>query len=282
MEIYLYAKTGHNLGLEALRRISVIANKLQEQNLDVTVATSDYRASTYANRYLGVHKAVGIDILTNLPNIAHRGDIIIFESDEPSEITKEYMQKFASILYEVGANKDILPVLVDDKFQNSNYAIEKTIFFGDDDYDNWFLDFVNQSKIKQEDISLLMGHYFFLGNEDKFANNFANIIDEEEYEDTIRNSKYLLTASMQSALESIHSGNYPVLFKRANRFYDDSLIQSLNIPVINGQDFDDLIQKFNIITKSYPTLKKLELFDIEDKITNIKQIYLNFNNAIGL
>ncbi|MEZ4694173.1 MAG: hypothetical protein R2837_09340 [Aliarcobacter sp.] len=29
------------------------------------------------------------------------------------------------------------------------------------------------------DINLLMGHYFFLGNEKVFKNHFTNIIDEE-------------------------------------------------------------------------------------------------------
>ena len=43
-------------------------------------------------------------------------------------------------------------------------------------------------KSDKSDTNLLIGHYFFLGNEKIFKNHFVNVIDEEEYVDTIVNS----------------------------------------------------------------------------------------------
>lgn len=75
--------------------------------------------------------------------------------------------------------------------------MKKLFSFGDDDYYNIFLALVEKSG--EFDINLLMGHYFFLGNEKIFDKHFANVIDEEEYVETIKDSKYLLTASLQNS-----------------------------------------------------------------------------------
>ena len=42
MQVYLYAKSGHTVGLDATRRCAAIANALKE--FDPILCTSDFRA----------------------------------------------------------------------------------------------------------------------------------------------------------------------------------------------------------------------------------------------
>ena len=122
MALYIYTKSGHNVGLDQLRRGAAIYKQLKEY--DPTLCTADYRAATFA-RDLGVHKGIGIDIIGNLPNLMQRSDSLIFDSDEPSETMREFMNEYCTKLYEVGV--DIPKTIVDDEyFQKSNQSIEKT------------------------------------------------------------------------------------------------------------------------------------------------------------
>ena len=225
MQVYLYAKSGHTVGLEATRRCAAIANALKE--FKPILCTSDFRAGAFAKDYLGVKKYVNIDVVRNLHNIMQRRDILIYETPEVNEDMRKDMSEFCTLLYGIG--KELNEIIVDESIytKNENPTIEKTIFFGDDDYHNLFLGIIEESK--KYDINLLMGHYFFLGNEKIFVNHFSNIIDEEEYVQTIQNSKYLLTASLQAALESLACGNRPVLFKRIDKSYDEELIKKTKV-----------------------------------------------------
>lgn len=268
MQVYLYAKSGHTVGLEATKRCAAIAaNVLKE--FEPILCTSDFRAGAFAKDNLGVKKYVNIDVVRNLHNIMHRRDILIYETPETSVEMKEEMKEFCTLLYEIGEELD--GIIVDESiyFKNSNPTLEKTIFFGDDDYNNLFLEMAKESR--KFDINLLMGHYFFLGNEKIFANHFSNVIDEEEYVQTIQNSKYLLTASLQTALESIASGNKPILFKRADKSYDEDMILKLNLPCIKTSNLEDMIQEFELIIKNYPTITNFEIKKFDSIVLEIKQ-----------
>ena len=118
MNIYIYTTTGHNIGLDALRRGAVLYRQLEEKGCKPILCTSDYRAATFA-RDLGVYKGIGIDLIGNLPNLMERGDMLIFQSDEPSETMREFMGQYCTKLYEIGV--DIPKTIVDDKyFQKGN------------------------------------------------------------------------------------------------------------------------------------------------------------------
>jgi len=228
MQVYLYAKSGHTIGLEATKRCAAIANALKE--FDPILCTSDFRAGAFAKDLLGIRRYVNIDVIRNLHNIMEKRDILIYDTPEINDNMKKDMTDFCTLVY--GIDDEIKGIIVDssiyNKTDNTNLnKLDKTIFFGDDDYNNIFLEMAKESE-KQE-INMLMGHYFFLGNEKVFSNYFSNVIDEEEYVQTIKNSKYLLTASLQSALESLACGNFPVLFKRFDKNYDEELITNLNI-----------------------------------------------------
>ncbi|MDY0051600.1 MAG: hypothetical protein RBR65_03575 [Aliarcobacter sp.] len=263
MQVYLYAKSGHTVGLEATKRCAAIANVLKE--FDPILCTSDFRAGAFAKDLLGIKKYVNIDVVRNLHNIMQKRDILIYDTPEVNEDMKKDMKEFCTLLYEIGS--EIEGIVVDTSIytKQENPKLEKTIFFGDDDYNNIFLEIAQESK--KFDINLLMGHYFFLGNEKIFANHFVNIIDEEEYVDTIKNSKYLLTASLQTAIESLASGNKPVLFKRKDKLYDEKLILKLNLPLIKADNLKQLIEEFDSRIDNYP---KISNFNIKD-FNNIKK-----------
>jgi len=272
MKIYFYAKSGHTIGLEATKKCATIINILK--NFDPILCTSDFRAGAFAKDNLGIKKYVNIDVVRNLTNIMQRNDILFYSSDEVNEQMKEDMKDFCSLSYCID---DFEGVLVDKSLytKNDNPSLEKTIFFGDDDYYNQFLEMATKSD--KSDTNLLIGHYFFLGNEKVFKNHFVNVIDEEEYVDTIVNSKYLLTASLQTACESIACGNKPVLFKREDKKYDDKLISKLNIPVIGSDNLNELIFLFEQVIKNYPTLGKLDFVNLDNVVLEIKNKIELFN-----
>ncbi|MDY3200380.1 MAG: hypothetical protein RBQ84_05450 [Arcobacter sp.] len=276
MQIYLYAKSGHTIGLEATKRCAAIANLLKEFN--PILCTSDFRAGAFAKDNLEIKKYVNIDVIRNLPNIMQRKDILIYDSNETNEEMRKEMEEFCSLLYEIKNDDIIVDTTLYKKSENSIF--EKTLFFGDDDYNNLLLDLLKDSK--KFDLNLLMGHYFFLGNEKIFQNHFSNVIDEEEYVQTIQNSKYLLTSSIQTAYESLSCGNFPVLFKREDKSYNDKLISKLNIPVIKYSNIDELINNFESTIKDYPTITNFEIKKLDDMILEVKEKIALFNKLTQL
>lgn len=277
MQVYLYSKSGHAIGLEATKRCAAIANKLKE--FDPILCTSDFRAGAFAKDLLGIRKYVNIDVVRNLYNIMEKRDILIYDTDETNEFMKNDMKEFCTLLYSV--QNDISKIVVDETIYKKidNPSIEKLMFFGDDDYNNLFLE--NIKKANPLNIDLLMGHYFFLGNEKIFKNFFNNIIDEEEYVETIKNAKYLLTASLQTALESIKCGNKPVLFKREDKIYDEELISDLNIPCINSNDFNEIVKDFEKIIENYPEIKNFQNAYLADIVTKIKIEIDEYKKLVG-
>ena len=270
MQVYLYAKSGHTVGLEATKRCAAIANALKE--FDPILCTSDFRAGAFAKDLLGIRRYVNIDVIRNLHNIMEKRDILIYDTPEINDNMKKDMTDFCTLVY--GIDDEIKGIIVDssiyNKLDNTNLnKLDKTIFFGDDDYNNIFLEMAKESE-KQE-INMLMGHYFFLGNEKVFSNYFSNVIDEQEYVQTIKNSKYLLTASLQSALESLACGNFPVLFKRFDKNYDEELITNLNIPVIKGDNLKQLIENFSVIINNYPNINNFNIISFDTIVKNVKE-----------
>lgn len=265
MQLYFYAKSGHSYGLEETKRCSAIANSLKEFN--PILCTSDFRAGAFAKENLGIKKYVNIDVIRNLTNIMDKGDILIYESPEANEDMKKDIKEFCSLSYNI---KDFEGVVVDTTiYKPSNTKIDKTLFFGDDDYENILLNLLKESD--KLDINLLMGHYFFLGNEKILQKHFNTVFDEESYTQTIVESKYLLTSSLQTALESLSCQNKPVLFKRIDKTYDEVLIQSLNLPVIEQKELSLAYEEFEAIISNYPEIKNFNIFDINNIKNEIKE-----------
>lgn len=186
MQLYIYAKSGHNFGLENVRRACAVFNMLKDTK--PVLCTSDYRAATFAKYNLGANRGVGVDVIGNMPHAMERGDMLIYDdSGEASQTMQSHMEKFCTHLYKIG--EDIPKDIVDlDYFNSSNHTIKKAVSFADDDYANWFFDFVKDSK--RYNLPLLLGHYFFLGNEDILKNHFSKLYEDEEYKEIVCNTTY--------------------------------------------------------------------------------------------
>lgn len=266
MEIFIYSRSGHNFGLENIRRSAVIYKKLID--LDPTFATADYRAATFAKSELGVKKGLGVDILANLPHLMRRKDILIFDTLEASDTMREYMGDFCEILLQVGV--DIPYDIVDDTYFIPNgIDKEKGFFFADDDYEGELLGLCRD--FEPCEIPLLLGHYFFLGSEEKLAPYFGALVEDTEYESFIKGTKYLLTSSTHAALESLACGNFPVFSPRHIKEYKGelALMEKYNIPQISGDTLGEIMKNFESTIQEYPQTNKIEKIDLSAIVEQI-------------
>lgn len=261
MQLYIYAKSGHTFGLDNIRRASAVCNILKD--LDPVLCTADFRAATFAKTTLGIEKGMGVDLISNMPNVMERGDIFIFDdSGEASQTMQSHMKEFCTHLYKAG--EDIPFDIVDETFfDHIEKTHDKAIFFADDDYNEYFFKLIQTGS--KQNIPLIWGHYFFFKNEDKIKSYFSELIEDDEYVDTIKGTKYLLTASVHTALESLASGNYPVFFKRGDKeTLNTDLLEKYNIPQIEADSMNTLIEKFEETISNYPAVNKIEKVDISE------------------
>jgi hypothetical protein len=256
LKTYYYVHTGHRIGLDRFRRAAAILKSLKDE--DITLLTSDYRIAQVA-RDFGIEKSVGVDVVRNIPQIAHNGDKLIFDSDEANPIMLEDMRNYFSKFIRISDNKEdtkaqneflispylsgerICKVTISDEqyFQNFEKDVEMTYFFGDDDYEKDLdkqLDFVAGLNPH-----LQLGFYYFLDYEDMLKQKFINSFEFEEYEEMIQRSSILLSASPQAILDSLAAGSKPIYFQREDYTRDFiPLFEKLNIPVVDKYDKNHL------------------------------------------
>ena len=279
IQTYIYTQTGHNFGLEGLRR--GVAIYKQFSSVEPILATADFRAASHAKDEMGVKKGVGVDIITALPHLMTRRDILIFDSKEASNFTKEHMKDFCTILLEVGV--DIPNDIVDDEFfEHIENKREKCFFFADDDYEDEMINILTVNSNKHN-LDCLLGHYFFMGHDKKLAPYFNQIIEEEDYMQTIKETKYLLTSSVNATLESLASGNKPVFFARQLKDFkgDIELLEKYNIPTVQGKDLNEIVNNFENLIKNYPKTKEIKKIDISSIIKNIEDTTAKFEKILG-
>lgn len=281
MKIYYYVHTGHRIGLDRFRRACTIIRSLGD--VDITLLCSDFRIANEA-RHFGVDKAVGIDVVRNIPQIAKHGDKLIFDSEEANPIMLDDMRRYFSTFIRVSDKKEdvkadgeflISPYLsgdgicnavaVDYKyFENEEKAIELSYFFGDDDYEKDLEK--NLDLVKDLNPDLLLGFYYFLDYEDFLKKTFRNYHEFEEYDEIIKKSKILVTASPQAVLESLASGAKPVYVQREDYTTDFlELFSSFNIPIVKNYKKEELIDIISSINnnnyfKMEQNSKKIAIF----------------------
>ena len=172
---FYYVNTGHRIGLDRFRRASAIVEHLGDE--DITLMTNDFRIAGVAKEYF-FKKGVGLDVIRNIPQMAKRGDKLIFDSAEHSEILMADMQAFfhPMICFEdklsgeapatFYANEETFSVATtfEEKVEKSDSVL---LFFGDDDYEKDLLALAKASELKGVDC--LLGYYYFLESEDELA-----------------------------------------------------------------------------------------------------------------
>jgi len=256
MRTFYYVHTGHRIGLDRFRRAAAIMSFLQDE--EITLLTSDYRIAQAA-RDFGIQKSVGIDVVRNIPQIAHNGDKLIFDSEEANPIMLEDMRNYFSSFVRVSDKQDDVKaenefllspylegegickavVIADKYFTCNEKTVEISYFFGDDDYEKDLekhLDFI-------EDLNphLQLGFYYFLDYEAMLKTKFVNYFEFEEYDEMILQSKILITASPQAILDSLASGGKPIYIQREDYIQNfNSLFENLNVPIVFEYDKNHL------------------------------------------
>ena len=259
MSLYIYAKTGHNYGLDDLKKCAYIYKELEEYKPILLV--SDYRACAYANEYLNIKGATSIDVVQNIANVAINGDSLIICSDELNSALLEDMAKFFKTIVVIDNPIIDLPNIfyinslnIQTQYYNNIDTFKSDIpvlFFGDDDYNKQ----LKSLPIKNKKVKLLKGYYFFMGYDEEIKNNFLDIIDEEEYFNTIKNSKYLITSSIYSCLESLYHNNKPIFIKRDDKIYNDEhILKQYNIPIYSFNELSNILNNPNDIFINYPNI----------------------------
>lgn len=264
MRLFYYVHTGHRIGLDRFRRAATIIRALGD--VDITLLTSDYRIASVA-RDFGIKRSVGIDVVRNIPQIAHHGDKIIFDSDELNPTLHADMVKYFSTFIRVTDDPDAVKmegellispylegegickgVAVDDKyFEPMPKTIEKSFFFGDDDYEEDL--FANLDMFKELELEMIIGFYYFINYEEKLTPAFAKQHEFEAYDEVVQSSKVFVTSSPQAALESLASGGRPVYIQRPDYVRDFiPLFEGLNIPVVDGFNKAELLLALNQVS----------------------------------
>ena len=260
MNIYYYVHTGHRFGLDRFRKASAIIRALDSKNIKIILLTSDFRIASVAKEY-GIKKAIGIDVIRNIPNIAPMGSILLYDSPEHNDIQYEEMLQYFSKIIRISEKENetsykgeflinpyLTPnsnvcngVIVDDIYFNTHNKNNKTaLFWGDDDYDERLMKIANQFKVDQ----FLLGFYHFFDYEQRLSSIFKQIKENEDYNDIVMQSSYLLTASPQTALEALASKSNPIFINRAD-YLDDhlALIKQYNIPIYNEDEIKNIKNK---------------------------------------
>ncbi len=265
MKTYYYVHTGHRIGLDRFRRAVAIINSLKD--VDITLLCSDFRIAQVAKDF-GIKSSVGIDVVRNIPQIAHFGDKLIFDSEEANPIMLGDMRRYFSTFIRVSDYENdkkeeneflISPYLSgegicnayaisDTFFEESEKTIKTSYFFGDDDYEKDLEK--NLSFIDGLSADLQLGFYYFLDYEESLKKRFPNYHEFEAYEEIIKKSEILLTASPQAVLESLACGGKPIYFQREDYNTNfNKLFKNLNIPVVENLDVNQLSQVLQTISK---------------------------------
>lgn len=241
MTTYYYCHTGHRIGLDRFRRAVTILGCMQE---DITLLCSDFRIAQEAHNF-GIEKAVGIDVVRNIANVAQRGDRLILDSAEVNPLMLEDMKQFFSKLYVI--EEDTI-VVAERYFEPKDKTVEVSFFFGDDDYEKDLQKHLGM--LDGIDAHLGVGFYFFLDYEDELKKMFGNYFEFEEYDVMIQSSKILITASPQAAIESLASGGKPIYIQRAD--YTDVYVtkfEQLGIPIVYNFNKERLHEVFYHISE---------------------------------
>ena len=248
--LYYYANTGHKIGLERLRRGAALLKSLTNQGAKTLFLVNDFRAGLLAKE-LGVKDYVTVEGVQDIDAIAEHGDSIIIDSveDDHGRLVK-YCEDFKNVWRFAHSENDqaihdeiildVDTILVDEMYFEETKKEERVLFFlGDADYNKIILN--NEEFFKAFDMELLLGNYFFVKYEDDLAKLFSTLHEPEEYNDLIKSSSTVVTASTQTALEVKASGGRSIYLNISdNALYSVDMLREYGIEVIDGFNIEAL------------------------------------------
>lgn len=289
MRYFYYVHTGHRIGLDRFHRAVAIVNELQKE-IDITLLCSDFRIAAEAKEY-GIKRSVGVDVVRNIPQIAHHYDKMIFDSAEANPTLLQDMTEYFSTFIRISDDSSdskhpneflISPylsgegictaVVVNERYyEHLPKTIPLSVFFGDDDYEKDLEK--HQGIFAPLNAELLMGFYHFLGYENSLKESFSVIHESEQYDEVIRRSEIVISASPMAVLQSLSSGGKPIYLQRSDYPRDFiPLFTSLNIPIVDQFTQEQLMQAISTASSNnYQIIKKSnrEVIDFIRKSFNL-------------
>jgi len=275
--LYYYAHSGHKIGLDRVRRGTALLKKLKDENIDSLMLVNDFRAGL-ACRELGLSEYVTIETIQDIDAIASLGDTIIIDSneDDHGRIVK-YCSEFKSVFRFASSSEDsesIISEIVLDRDTNiiDSIYFEKepkesrvVLFLSDFDYDKTILN--NSSFFKSFDMELILGNYFFVKYEDDLAKIFSTLHEPEEYQDIIKSSSCILTASTQSALEAKATGAKVIFLNiLQNQIHSLELLSKYGIPIVDGFDKESLSRYLDEDSSSTEDIESFDCSVIKSRL----------------
>jgi len=261
MRLYYYAYTGHKYGLDRMKRAVVLLNGLREKGIDTMLLVNDFRAGLAA-RDFGISESVTIEGIQDIDAIAKVEDCVIIDSpeDDHGRLVKycsdfKRVFRFAEtdddktihgeVMLTVDCDNDacISANIVDDFYFKEHKKEERTLFFlGDSDADKIILN--NADAFVDQNMELLLGHYFYVKYESDLEKIFSKLHESEEYMELIATSSRVVTASYQTALEAKVAGA-EVIFINLKNLEEKKikLLKLLNIEINNSILFNRVEQK---------------------------------------
>lgn len=282
--LYYYANSGHKIGLERVRRGAALLKRLESDGVEAQLLVNDFRAGLVAKN-LGVKEYVTIESVQDIDAIAEAGNSIIIDSDEDDHgRLVKYCSDFKNvwrfehdpsdtsvhgeILFRAGCKDEscVDAVIIDDNYFEKTEKEERLLFFlRDADYDKTILS--NEAFFKAFDMELLLGNYFFVKYEDDLEKIFAILHEPEEYEDLVKSSSHIVTASAQTALEAKVSGAKVIYLQLSNSdLYPVELLKAYGIDIVKGLDVE-LVAKY-LKKESSVTQNTIKPFD-DNRIKSI-------------
>lgn len=251
--LYYYANSGHKIGLDRVKRAVALLKALNDKGVETRLLVNDFRAGLAA-RELGLRDYVTIEGVMDIDAIADTGDSIIMDTpeDDRGRIEK-YCSDFSHVFRFANGPEDearvsevlfrpeckdesCIEALIVDSMYESEPKEERVLFFlSDADYDKEILG--HKEFFQDSGMELLLGNYFFVKYEDELAELFERLHEAEEYEELLKTSSHIVTASGQTALEAHVCGANVVYINRGREeIIPLSVIRGLGIPVVEGFD----------------------------------------------
>jgi len=230
MKLYYYAYTGHKNGLDRLKKAAALLKTLNQKGLETMLLVNDFRAGLAAREF-GIQESVTIETIQDIDAIANLDDAIIIDSPEnhrgrlekyctefrvvfrfaqSCDDTSEYGEVLIRWSCDEEDEACLWDVVIDEVYFQPHEKVDRTLFFlGDSDADKTILS--HRDFFQGSGMELLLGHYFYVKYEDALAEIFTQLHEPEEYITLITQSKRVVTASLQTALEASASGAEVVL-----------------------------------------------------------------------
>ncbi len=289
MRYFYYVHTGHRIGLDRFHRAVAIVNELQKE-IDITLLCSDFRIAAEAKEY-GIKRSVGVDVVRNIPQIAHHYDKMIFDSAEVNPTLLQDMTEYFSTFIRISDDSSdskhpneflISPylsgegictaVVVDERYyEHLPKTFSLSVFFGDDDYEKDLEK--HQGIFAPLNAELLMGFYHFLGYENSLRESFSEIHESKQYDEIIRRSEIVISASPMAVLQNLVGGGKPIYLQRSDYPRDFiPLFTSLNIPIVDQFTQEQLMKAISTaLSNNYQIIKKSnrEVIDFIRKSFNL-------------